>query len=332
MIIHDHRLAITDLNWSPGNFLVTSSLDCSVRLYHVNTQVCLCVFRHTDCVSSACFHPINESLFLTGCVDGRTRVWSIPEKKVVSWNESYDIPITAVAFTKDGSTIIVGTVTGLCIFYDFIGLKYITQIQITGTRAKPKDGKITGIENMPNTIEGEEKILITSTDSRVTLINVNDRSIFRKYKGCDFKSGRLFANFSFNAQYILCGTDDRHVVIWDTTAETYHQQFSGILSGVLQWQSDSKASCGQEKLAISQDPITFALFAPWPCIDDGGKHRNPTNPTSYFGDHATHPANNDGIVVIVADIYGRIRVFENSLAFNDGGLAQPLGLFASATG
>jgi WD40 repeat protein len=180
----DHSLPITDISWSYGNFLLTSSMDNTVKLYHIHHPSCLCTFYHTDSVSSVTFNPNDQDFFASGSLDGRIRIWSITQKKVVHWNETYRVPVTCIAFTKDGSTVVVGTSTGLCIFYDFDGLKYNTQIHISGHKGtKAKDCKITGIENMPKTSSIEEKLLVTSTDSRLRLINVRDKSLHRKYKG-----------------------------------------------------------------------------------------------------------------------------------------------------
>lgn len=196
LTFNDHALPVTDVTWSNGNFLLTSSMDNTVRLYHINQKTCLCTFHHSDSVSSVRFHPIDQQFFITASIDGRIRVWSIPLKKILYWNEIYRVPITSIAFTRDGSTVIAGTSTGLCIFYDFEGLKYNTQIHMSG-KGKFKECKITGIEQIPRTQFGDyvsDKLLISSTDSRIRLINVRDKSLYRKYKG------KLFTNTRNRAQ------------------------------------------------------------------------------------------------------------------------------------
>ena len=122
-------------------------------------------------------------------MDGRVRIWSIPEKRVAFWNE---VPgnqcITAVTFTLDGKTVIIGTSDGHCFFYETQSLKYITQISIStsGRNTSSKKGpKITGIETMPGMLPGEEKILVTSNDSKIRLYNIKDKSLMFKYKGSE---------------------------------------------------------------------------------------------------------------------------------------------------
>jgi WD40 repeat protein len=46
------------------------------------TQECLCVFQHIDFVTAIAFHPRNDQFFLSGSLDGKLRLWNIPDKKV----------------------------------------------------------------------------------------------------------------------------------------------------------------------------------------------------------------------------------------------------------
>ena len=48
---------------------------------------CLCCFQHIDFVTAICFHPRNDQFFLSGSLDGKLRLWNIPDKKVALWNE-----------------------------------------------------------------------------------------------------------------------------------------------------------------------------------------------------------------------------------------------------
>ena len=37
---------IVDFSWSKSGFLLSASLDCTVRLWHISNDNCLCVFKH----------------------------------------------------------------------------------------------------------------------------------------------------------------------------------------------------------------------------------------------------------------------------------------------
>ncbi|OBZ87960.1 putative WD repeat-containing protein C3H5.08c [Choanephora cucurbitarum] len=215
-----HTADILELAWSKNHFLLSSSIDHSVRLWHPTQENCLCVFQHPDLVTSVEFHPKDDRFFVSGCMDGRVRIWSIPEKRVAFWNE---VPgnqcITAVTFTLDGKTVIIGTSDGHCFFYETQSLKYITQISIStsGRNTSSKKGpKITGIETMPGMLPGEEKILVTSNDSKIRLYNIKDKSLMFKYKGSENSMLQTKATFSDDGRYIISGSDNCHTYIWRT--------------------------------------------------------------------------------------------------------------------
>ncbi|KAK5276342.1 hypothetical protein LTR40_011748, partial [Exophiala xenobiotica] len=80
-----HTSSILDLSWSKNNFLLSSSMDKTVRLYHVSRAECLCAFKHNDFVTSIQFHPRDDRFFLAGSLDSKLRLWSIPDKNVAYW-------------------------------------------------------------------------------------------------------------------------------------------------------------------------------------------------------------------------------------------------------
>ncbi|KAI9470862.1 MAG: WD40-repeat-containing domain protein [Benjaminiella poitrasii] len=216
-----HTADVLDISWSKNNFLISGSMDKTVRLWHVSQNVCLCVFKHLDVVTSVKFHPKDDRFFLSGSFDCKVRLWSIPEKRVAFWNE---IPtahvVTAVGFTLDGRTACVGANTGDVFFFETQGLKYNTQILIKNMHNK-HGKKVTGIEPMPGMPLGEERILVTTNDSRVWIINMKDKSFVYKYKGIDNSAMQIRASFSDDGRYIICGSEDGCVYLWCTDQVNY---------------------------------------------------------------------------------------------------------------
>ncbi|CAL1538845.1 unnamed protein product [Lymnaea stagnalis] len=213
-----HTADLLDLSWSKNYFILSSSMDKTVRLWHISRRECLCTFQHIDFVTAIVFHPKDDRYFLSGSLDGKLRLWNIPDKKVTLWNElsgSSNL-ITTANFCHNGRLAVVGTYDGKCIFYTTEQLKYYTMVNVRSSRGKNSKGrKITGIETMP----GEEKILITSNDSRIRLYNLRDLTLSCKYKGGMNNSSQIRASFSPTGKYVVCGSEDHFLYVWKTNHE-----------------------------------------------------------------------------------------------------------------
>ncbi|XP_066582235.1 WD repeat-containing protein 44-like isoform X2 [Prorops nasuta] len=210
-----HTSDLLDVSWSKNYFVLSSSMDKTVRLWHISRKECLCCFQHIDFVTAIVFHPRDDRYFLSGSLDGKLRLWNIPDKKVAVWSEidGQTKLITAANFCQDGMFAVVGSYDGRCIFYYTEQLKYHTQIDVRSTRGKNKVGrKISGIEPMP----GEDKILVTSNDSRIRLYDLRDLNVSCKYKGYVNISSQIKASFSPDGQYIVSGSENQCIYIWKT--------------------------------------------------------------------------------------------------------------------
>lgn len=79
-----HTADLLDVSWSKNYFILSSSMDKTVRLWHISRKECLCCFQHIDFVTAIAFHPKDDRYFLSGSLDGKLRLWNIPDKKVSS--------------------------------------------------------------------------------------------------------------------------------------------------------------------------------------------------------------------------------------------------------
>jgi WD40 repeat protein len=141
----DHTADVIDLSWSRTNFLLSASLDCSVRLYHHSKLGCLHLFKHANLVASVAFHPSDDRFFISGGVDKKLRLWDITDGLVKEWSQAPDV-ITAVRYTPDGKYAVAGLFQGQVYFYEADRLKYYTQIACRNRSGKHKRGKkVTGI-------------------------------------------------------------------------------------------------------------------------------------------------------------------------------------------
>uniref|UniRef100_H0WQ58 WD repeat-containing protein 44 n=1 Tax=Otolemur garnettii TaxID=30611 RepID=H0WQ58_OTOGA len=302
-----HTADLLDLSWSKNYFLLSSSMDKTVRLWHISRRECLCCFQHIDFVTAIAFHPRDDRYFLSGSLDGKLRLWNIPDKKVALWNEvdGQTKLITAANFCQNGKYAVIGTYDGRCIFYDTEHLKYHTQIHVRSTRGRNKVGrKITGIEPLP----GENKILVTSNDSRIRLYDLRDLSLSMKYKGYVNSSSQIKASFSHDFSYLVSGSEDKYVYIWST----YHD-----LSKFTSVRRDRNDFW--EGIKAHNAVVTSAIFAPNPSLmvsldTQSEKSEGNSKDEDAEGLDATPSGimKTDNIEVLLsADFTGAIKVFIN---------------------
>nr|KAF6493224.1 WD repeat domain 44 [Molossus molossus] len=290
-----HTADLLDLSWSKNYFLLSSSMDKTVRLWHISRRECLCCFQHIDFVTAIAFHPRDDRYFLSGSLDGKLRLWNIPDKKVALWNEvdGQTKLITAANFCQNGKYAVIGTYDGRCIFYDTEHLKYHTQIHVRSTRGRNKVGrKITGIEPLP----GENKILVTSNDSRIRLYDLRDLSLSMKYKGYVNSSSQIKASFS--------GSEDKYVYIWST----YHD-----LSKFTSVRRDRNDFW--EGIKAHNAVVTSAIFAPNPSLMlslDVQPEKSESEDTEVLDTMPSGIMKTDNTEVLLsADFTGAIKVFIN---------------------
>ena len=368
-----HKADVLELAWSKTNFLLSASMDRTVRLWHASVEDCLRVFKHSDFVTSIDFHPLDDKLFLSGSIDGRVRLWNVPDQKVVAWQDVHDM-VTAVGVSKDGKRAVVGSMRGKCRFYGAGGatLEYEAQLDVKNKRGQHSRGKkITGVifappNASPNKRQssfqlespdvnsrqrgtgispsshrfGPPPLLVTSNDSRIRLYD--GFTLKSKYKGHQNRSTQIKASFSPRGDYIICGSDDGSVYVWNTRKslipgfpnwghassndvpdmssstnnfqrQTYYEAISKQVSGVVNKEKNSSF----ESFQVASDVVTVALFAP-ECT-----HRRldaPQSPTSEKKDDVPDSSGEDqtsgsaglrGQIIIAAGYNGEIRIYEN---------------------
>ena len=62
------------------------------------TWLCLDFVDPVTCIQ---FNPVDENYFISGSIDGKVRIWTIPGYEVVDWTDIKHI-VTAVSYQPDG--------------------------------------------------------------------------------------------------------------------------------------------------------------------------------------------------------------------------------------
>jgi WD repeat-containing protein 44 len=338
-----HAGEVLALSWSKNNFLLSSSMDKTVRLWYPQRPDCLCTFKHSDLVTSIAFHPTDDRFFLAGSLDAQLRLWNIPDKSVAFTTTTNEF-ITAVGFTPDGKTAICGTLSGMCTFYETDGLKSQFQIHVRSSRGKnAKGSKITGIRtasvrDAPD--KDDVKVLISSNDSRVRIYSLKTRVLEAKFRGLENQSSQIHARFSDDGRYVISGSEDRKAYIWgphsaEVDKDKHPYECFGAHPEVVTVAVMAPTK-SRQLLSASGDPI-YDLCNPPPVklvsLDERGTLPESTNASS-DGDNSPRDRQDssakkpdespaylerckhcDGNIIVTADRTGTIKVFRQDCAF-----------------
>ncbi|KFP42017.1 Jouberin, partial [Chlamydotis macqueenii] len=82
---YGHLNIVYDLCWSKDNqYLLTASSDGTVRMWKIEMQAAspVRVFPHPSFVYTAKYHPVADSLVVTGCYDSVIRIWNANVKEI----------------------------------------------------------------------------------------------------------------------------------------------------------------------------------------------------------------------------------------------------------
>ncbi|XP_057462455.1 uncharacterized protein LOC130752656 [Actinidia eriantha] len=274
---HGHSDDVLDLSWSKNKFLLSSSVDNTVRLWRVGSDQCQKVFSHNNYVTSVEFNPVDEDYFISGSIDGKVRIWSIPGCQVVDWTEVREI-VTAVCYRPDGKGGIVGSMSGICYFYDASDnrLQLNAHICLQGKKKSPFK-RITAFQFSPS---DPNRLMVSSADSQLRILRGID--VIGKYRGIRNSRNQISASFTSDGTHIIAASEDSNIYLWNNACQDRRSQiksnwscerfFSNNVSVTIPW---CGMTCGNSVFSnVLGTPSSLALSTNQPkCGLENGSQR-----------------------------------------------------------
>ncbi|KAF5960191.1 hypothetical protein HYC85_001400 [Camellia sinensis] len=325
--------------------LLSSSMDKTVRLWHLSSKSCLKVFSHSDFVTCIQFNPVDDRFFISGSLDAKVRIWSIPDRQVVDWNDLHEM-VTAASYTPDGQGALVGSYKGSCHLYNTSEnkLQQKGQINLQNKKKKSHHKKITGFQFAPGS---SSEVLITSADSRIRVIEGVD--LVHKFKGFRNTNSQISASLTANGNYVVSASEDSHVYVWKHEGDSQPSRSKGVtvtrsyehfhcqdVSMAIPWPGmcdswgfQDRSSGEQSRLGDDVDEVSTANHPPTPVEEINGNESTllacacPTSPlhgtissatNSYFFDRISATWPEEKLLLTAKNHSPRVSVdFSNSI-------------------
>ena len=228
--LNEHSNDIIDLSWSSINYsyLLSASLDYTVILWDIKEkQSFIKKFIHNDMLTSVSFHPFDDNIFITGCLDRFIRIWKIlSDKKPEYFN--IEEKITSLSYFPSGESVAIGTHNGKIIIYDVepkISYNYSFFVR-NGVGKNSSGKKVTNIEFV-----NRNSALISTCDSRIRYVSIPDGKMIHKYKGLVNEKSMIRAHCDMNYDLVISGSENGYCYIWsrnnkeDKNKKNYHYEY-----------------------------------------------------------------------------------------------------------
>ncbi|KAH0790678.1 wd40 repeat-like protein [Histomonas meleagridis] len=204
----EHKSDITCLDFSKDDdLLISSSLDCSVKLWHSTQTKSLSTFKHEDSVTAVSFHPSDPSIFFACTFPNYVLVWNIKQSEIIKTIDFTSAP-TAGTFSPDGHSIVIGCFNGFCYIYSYPEFQYVTQF-VAGPRKKvhkPSE-KVTSLVYI-----NDNRLFVSTNDSRIRLYSMDNFSLIRKYIGHVAEVGQAQMSCSSDQNLVMIPSEKKGAI------------------------------------------------------------------------------------------------------------------------
>ncbi len=162
-----------------GKYIVTGSVDFSIKLWDYRTKKELKVFTgHTGSVNTVCFSP-NDSLLLSGSNDTKIKIWRVSTGECIATVDSlFNRMVNDVCFSDDGK-LIAGCSSNSIGVWDIQAKKIIGDFNLSGIGKK--------IKFFPD----NKKLACTESDSSFSVWSLVDTAAYIEKESFNYVHGNI---------------------------------------------------------------------------------------------------------------------------------------------
>lgn len=220
---YGHLNIVYDLCWSKDSqHLLTASSDGTVRMWKIETQVASAVkvFPHPSFVYTAKYHPVADSLVVTGCYDAVIRVWNANVEEIhgqlLQELDGHKSFINTLCFDTEGLHMFSGDSSGLIIVWD-TSVKGSSQCLFQHWRInkeiKENDLRGTPINHLEVHPNGR-RLLIHAKDSTLRITDLRILAT-KKYIGATNYREKIHSTLTPCGTFLFSGSEDGKAYVWN---------------------------------------------------------------------------------------------------------------------
>ncbi|XP_063007307.1 jouberin [Melospiza melodia melodia] len=220
---YGHLNIVYDLCWSKDNqFLLTASSDGTVRMWKIEMKAASAVrvFPHPSFVYTAKYHPVADSLVVTGCYDSVIRIWNANVKEIhgqlLQELDGHKSFINTLCFDAEGHHMFSGDSSGLIIVWDTPvkgSSPHLFQHWKVNQEIKENDIKGTPVNHLEVHPNGR-RLLIHAKDSTLRIMDLRILAT-KKYVGATNYREKIHSTLTPCGTFLFSGSEDGKAYVWN---------------------------------------------------------------------------------------------------------------------
>ncbi|NXH42286.1 AHI1 protein, partial [Dicaeum eximium] len=220
---YGHLNIVYDLCWSKDNqYLLTASSDGTVRMWKIEMKAASAVrvFPHPSFVYTAKYHPVADSLVVTGCYDSVIRIWNANVKEIhgqlLQELDGHKSFINTLCFDAEGHHMFSGDSSGLIIVWDTPvkgSSPHLFQHWNINKEIKENDIKGTPVNHLEVHPNGR-RLLIHAKDSTLRIMDLRILAT-KKYVGATNYREKIHSTLTPCGTFLFSGSEDGKAYVWN---------------------------------------------------------------------------------------------------------------------